>query len=78
MHVLLEVIHTTTPDADIGMTVCTDSDAARGMIHSVGCGRVRHLPGISKLCAKDISSWFAVARKRIRVTWVQRSWTRRQ
>ena len=25
------------------MTVCTDSDAARGMIHRVGCGRVRHL-----------------------------------
>ena len=25
------------------MTVCTDSDAARGMIHRVGCDRVRHL-----------------------------------
>ena len=25
------------------MTVCTDSDAARGMIHRVECGRVRHL-----------------------------------
>ena len=23
--------------------ICTDSDAARGMIHRVGCGRVRHL-----------------------------------
>ena len=42
-HVLLEILHTTTPDAEIGMTVCTDSDAARGMIHRVGCGRVRHL-----------------------------------
>ena len=29
-HVLL----TTTPDTEIGMTVCTDSDAARGMIQS--------------------------------------------
>ena len=27
-HVLLEILHTTTPDAEIGMTVCTDSDAA--------------------------------------------------
>ena len=34
-HVLLEILHTTTPDADIQMTVCTDSDAARGMIHRV-------------------------------------------
>ena len=42
-HVLLEILHATTPDADIKMTVCTDSDAARGMIHRVGCGRVRHL-----------------------------------
>ena len=42
-HVLLEILHTTTPDAVIGMTVCTDSDAARGMIHRVGCGRVRYL-----------------------------------
>ena len=41
-HVLLEILHTTTPDADIKMTVCTDSDAARGMIHRAGCGRVRH------------------------------------
>ena len=39
-HVLLEILHTTTPDADIKMTVCTDSDAARG-IHRVG--RARHL-----------------------------------
>ena len=42
-HVLLEILHATTPDEDIKMTVCTDSDAARGMIHRVGCGRVRHL-----------------------------------
>ena len=25
------------------MTICADSDAARGMIHRVGCGRVKHL-----------------------------------
>ena len=28
---------------DVKMTICTDSDAARGMILRVGCGRVRHL-----------------------------------
>ena len=33
----------TSPDSDIKMTICTDSDAARGMVHRVGCGRVRHL-----------------------------------
>ena len=38
-HVLLAILHTTAPDADIKMTGCTDSDAARGMIHRVGCGR---------------------------------------
>ena len=37
-HVLLEILHATTPDEDIKMTVCTDSDAPRGMIHRVGCG----------------------------------------
>ena len=42
-HMLLEILHTTTPDEDIKVTVCTDSDAARGTIHTVGCGRVRHL-----------------------------------
>ena len=42
-HVLLETLHTTSPDSDVKMTICTDSDAARGMIHRVGCGRVRHL-----------------------------------
>ena len=42
-HVLQEILHATTPDADVKMKVCTDSDAARGMIHRVGCGRVRHL-----------------------------------
>ena len=42
-HVLLEILHTTSPDGDVKMTICTDSDAARGMIHRVGCGRVRHL-----------------------------------
>ena len=38
-----KILHTTSPDGDVKMTVCTDSDAARGMIHRVGCGRVRHL-----------------------------------
>ena len=42
-HVLLEILHTTSPDSDVKMTICTDSDAARGMIHRVGCGRMRHL-----------------------------------
>ena len=42
-HVLLEILHATSPDTDVKMTICTDSDAARGMIHIVGCGRVRHL-----------------------------------
>ena len=42
-HVLLETLHTTSPDGDVKMKICTDSDAARGMIHRVGCGRVRHL-----------------------------------
>ena len=42
-HVLLEILHTTSPDGDVKMTICTDSDAARGVLHRVGCGRVRHL-----------------------------------
>ncbi|CAK0826802.1 unnamed protein product [Prorocentrum cordatum] len=29
--------------ADVKLIIRTDSDAARGMIHRVGCGRVRHL-----------------------------------
>ena len=32
-----------SPDSDVKMTIRTDSDAARGMIHRVGCSRVRHL-----------------------------------
>ena len=32
-----------SPDSDVKMTIRTDSDTARGMIHRVGCGRVRHL-----------------------------------
>ena len=42
-HVLQEILHTTSPDSDFKTTIRTDSDAARGMIHRVGCGRVRHL-----------------------------------
>ena len=42
-HVLQEILHTMSPDSDVKMTIRTDSDAARGMIHRVGCGRVRHL-----------------------------------
>ena len=42
-HVLLEILHTASPDSDVKMTICTDSDAARGMVHRVGCGRMRHL-----------------------------------
>ena len=42
-HVLQEILHTTSPDSDVKITIRTDSDAARGMIHRVGCGRVRHL-----------------------------------
>ena len=42
-YVLLEIFHTTSLDNDVKMTTCTDSDAVRGMIHRVGCGRVRHL-----------------------------------
>ena len=41
-HVLQEILHTVTPDSDVKMTIRTDSDAARGMIHRVGCRRVRH------------------------------------
>ena len=33
-----------SPDSGVKMTIRTDSDAALGMIHRVGCGRrVRHL-----------------------------------
>ena len=32
-HVLLEILLSTTPDEETGMTVCTDSGAARSMIH---------------------------------------------
>ena len=39
----MDILHTTSPDSDVKMAICTDSDAARGMIHRVGCGRVRHL-----------------------------------
>ena len=42
-HVLQEILKTMSPDSDVKMTIRTDSDAARGMIHRVGCGRVRHL-----------------------------------
>ena len=38
-----EILHTMSLDSDVKMTLRTDSDAARGMIHLVGCGRVRHL-----------------------------------
>ena len=41
--VLQEILRTMSPDSDVKMTIRTDSDAARGMIHRVGCGRVRHL-----------------------------------
>ena len=42
-HVLQEILHTVSPDIDVKVTLRTDSDAARGMIHRVGCGRVRLL-----------------------------------
>ena len=42
-HVLLEILHTTSPDSDVKMTICTDSDAARGTIHRVGCLQTRYL-----------------------------------
>ena len=42
-HVLQEILHTVSSDIDVKMTIRTDSDAARGMIHRVGCGRVRLL-----------------------------------
>ena len=42
-HVLQEILHTVSPDGDVKMTIRSDSDAACGMIHRVGCGRVRHL-----------------------------------
>ena len=42
-HVLQEILHTVSPDSDVKMTIRTDSDAARGMVHRVGCRRVRHL-----------------------------------
>ena len=42
-HVVQETLHTVLADSDVKMTSRTDSDAARGMIHRVGCGRVRHL-----------------------------------
>ena len=40
---LFEILHTTKLNEDIKMSICTDSDAARGVIHRVECGRVRHL-----------------------------------
>ena len=42
-HALQEILHTVSPDNDVEMTIRTDSGAPRGMIHRVGCGRVRHL-----------------------------------
>ena len=42
-HVLTEILHTTKLDEDIKMRICTGSHAARGVIHRVECGRVRHL-----------------------------------
>ena len=42
-HVLQEILHTVAPDSDVKMTIRTVSDAARGMIHRFGCGRVKHL-----------------------------------
>ena len=42
-HVLQEILHTMSPGSDVKMTIRTDSDAARGLIHRVGCGRVTHL-----------------------------------
>ena len=37
-HVLQEILHTVLPEIDVKMTIRTDSDAVRGMIHRVGCG----------------------------------------
>ena len=42
-HLLQEILHTVFPDSVVKMTIRADSDAACGMIHRVGCGRVRHL-----------------------------------
>ena len=81
-HVLQAILHTTSPDGDVKITICTDSDAPRGMIHRVGCGRVRHLQrryfGISKRYVRDNSTWFAVARKRIRGILARRFWKERR
>ena len=63
-HVLQEIPHTTSPDGDVKMIVCTESDAARGMSHRVGCGRVRHLQTRflwhqqALPCVRDNSTWF--------------------
>ena len=41
--VLQEIVDLRTPGEKVEMRVFTDSDAARGMIHRQGVGRVRHL-----------------------------------
>ena len=71
-HVLQELFHTVSPDSDVKMTIRTDSDAARGMIHRVGCGRTSVICGTSKRCVKDNSMWFAAARKKIRAILTRR------
>jgi hypothetical protein len=42
-HVLQEVVDAQSSSAIVDMNINTDSDAARGMLHRQGCGRVRHL-----------------------------------
>ena len=32
-HVLQEILHATSSDGDVKMTICTDSDTARGTIY---------------------------------------------
>ena len=41
-NVMQELIDFETPGEKVRMIIRTDSDAAKGMIHRVGCGRVRH------------------------------------
>ena len=43
-HVMQELIDFKMPGEKVRMIIRTDSDAAKGMIHRVGCGRARHGP----------------------------------
>ena len=59
-HVMQELIDYEKPREKVRMIIRTDSDAAKGMIHRVGCGRVRHGATRCHWHERGIARWSAL------------------